>query len=128
MLCAPGPGLRGLSPSHPDPRNKFSVSGGRAGLIPNSGPKVIGGPDRNPPSCEVRCHIPSGVTLAWITQVARLENGNTIIVNCHAGPDNPQIIEVTPDRKVVWSFKDFKTFGNAMPVAQVLDIEGKVVR
>ncbi len=69
-----------------------------------------------------------GVTLAWVTQVARLENGNTIVVNCHAGPDNPQIIEVTPDRKVVWSFKDFKTFGNAMPVAQVLDIEGKVVR
>ncbi len=73
-------------------------------------------------------HDLPGVTLAWVTQVARLENGNTIIVNCHAGPNNPQIVEVTRDKKVVWSFKDFKNFDNALPVAQVLDIEGKVVR
>lgn len=58
-----------------------------------------------------------GVTLAWITMVERLENGNTWIVNCHAGPDNPQILEVTPDKKLAWSFKDFERFGNALPVA-----------
>ena len=69
-----------------------------------------------------------GCDLAWVTQVARLENGNTIIVNCHAGPNNPQIVEITPEKKIVWSFKDFTNFGNAMPVAQVLDIEGKIVR
>lgn len=69
-----------------------------------------------------------GMTLAWVTQVARLENGHTIIVNCHAGPKNPQIIEVDADKKVVWTFKDFDNFGNAMPAAQVLDIEGKMVR
>ena len=69
-----------------------------------------------------------GVKLAWVTQVARLANGNTIIVNCHAGPNNPQIVEVTKEKKVVWSFKDFKNFDNAMPVAQVLDLEGDVVR
>jgi ecotin len=49
--------------------------------------------------------------------VDRLPNGNTWIVNCHAGPENPQILEVTPDKKVVWSFKDFERFGNALPVA-----------
>lgn len=58
-----------------------------------------------------------GVKLAWITMVDRLPNGNTWIVNCHAGPDNPQIIEVSADKKVVWSFKDFQRFGNALPVA-----------
>ncbi len=58
-----------------------------------------------------------GVKLAWVTMVDRLPNGNTWIVNCHAGPNNPQILEVTPDKKVVWSFKDFKRFGNALPVA-----------
>lgn len=58
-----------------------------------------------------------GVKLAWVTMVDRLPNGNTWIVNCHAGPNNPQIVEVTPDKKVVWSFQDFKRFGNAMPVA-----------
>ena len=61
-----------------------------------------------------------GVTLAWVTCVERLANGNTMIGNCHAGPNNPQIIEVTKDKKVVWSFKDFKNFGNSMPVQHVL--------
>lgn len=49
----------------------------------------------------------------------RLDGGNTRFVNCHAGPDNPQIIEVTPAKEVVWTFKDFTTFGNSMPVAVV---------
>jgi outer membrane protein assembly factor BamB len=58
-----------------------------------------------------------GVKLAWITMVERLPNGNTWIVNCHAGPEQPQILEVTNDKKVVWSFKDFDRFGNSLPVA-----------
>lgn len=66
-------------------------------------------------------HDLPGITLAWVTQVARLPGGNTLLVNCHAGPGNPQIIEVTPDKQVAWTFKDFKTFGNALPVAVVLD-------
>lgn len=61
-----------------------------------------------------------GITLAWVTCVERLPNGNTMIGNCHAGPNNPQIIEVTPEKKVVWSFKDFKNFGNSMPVQSLL--------
>ncbi len=62
-----------------------------------------------------------GITLAWVTMVERLPSGNTIIVNCHGGPDNPQIIEVTPEKKVAWTFKDFEHFGNAMAVARVID-------
>ena len=50
----------------------------------------------------------------------RLPNGNTLIGNCHAGPDNPQFIEVTPDKEVVWTFRDFKNFGNSTPVQIVL--------
>lgn len=61
-----------------------------------------------------------GITLAWVTRVERLPNGNTLLGNCHAGPDNPQFIEVTPAKKVVWTFKDFKNFGNSMPVQAVL--------
>jgi hypothetical protein len=66
-------------------------------------------------------HDLPGVTLAWVTQVVRRPNGNTILVNCHAGPDQPQILEVTPDKQVVWSFRDFTTFGNSLPVAIVGD-------
>ena len=65
-------------------------------------------------------HDLPGVTLAWVTMVDRLPNGNTLVVNCHAGPANPQIIEVTPDKKLVWSFKDFDHFGNALPVARLM--------
>jgi hypothetical protein len=62
-----------------------------------------------------------GITLAWVTRVERLENGNTRIGNCHAGPDNPQFIEVNPRKEVVWTFKDWKNFGNSMPVQAVLE-------
>ncbi len=61
-----------------------------------------------------------GITLAWVTCVQRLPNGNTMIGNCHAGPENPQFIEVTKDKKVVWMWKDFKNFGNSTPVQAVL--------
>ena len=37
------------------------------------------------------------------------------------GPKQPQILEITPDKRVVWSFRDFTTFGNSLPVAIVLD-------
>jgi hypothetical protein len=65
-------------------------------------------------------HDLPGITLAWVTRVERLSNGNTLIGNCHAGPDNPQFIEVTPDKKVAWTWKDFKNFGNSTPVQAVL--------
>lgn len=69
-----------------------------------------------------------GIRLAWVTSLHRLPNGNTIIGNCHAGPANPQLIEVTPEKKVVWTFRDFKTFGNALAVAQVLDLPAGTIR
>ena len=68
-----------------------------------------------------------GIKLFWVTSLQRLPNGNTIIGNTHAGPDNPQIIEVTRDKKVVWTFKDFDTFGNDVCIAQVLDVPGNSV-
>jgi hypothetical protein len=61
-----------------------------------------------------------GITLAWVTRVERLPNGNTLIGNCHAGPANPQFIEVTRDKRVVWTWKDFKNFGDHTPVQAVL--------
>jgi len=69
-----------------------------------------------------------GIELAWMTQVARLPNGNTVIVNCHGRPSDPQIIEVTPEKKVVWSYRDFETLGGATPVAEVLDDPANTIR
>lgn len=61
-----------------------------------------------------------GITLAWVTCLERLPNGNTMIGNCHAGPDNPQFIEVAKDKKVVWKWQDFRNFGNSTPVQSLL--------
>lgn len=64
-----------------------------------------------------------GVTLTWVTCLQELDNGNFIIGNCHAGPDNPQIIEVNRDKKLIWKFQDFKNFGNSLANVIVLDGE-----
>ena len=47
-----------------------------------------------------------GIKLFWVTTLDLRPNGNLIFGNCHAGPDNPQIIEVTRDKKVVWKWDD----------------------
>jgi hypothetical protein len=61
-----------------------------------------------------------GITLAWITQIESLPNGNVIFGNSHAGPDNPQLIEVTRDKKVVWTFKNWQEFGNTLVATKVI--------
>lgn len=67
-----------------------------------------------------------GIKLAWVTTLQVLPGGNLIVGNCHAGESNPQLIEVTRDKQVVWTFKDLKNFGDSMAVAQVLDLQGGV--
>jgi hypothetical protein len=69
-----------------------------------------------------------GIQFAWVTTLQVLPSGNIIVGNCHAGPGNPQLFEVTRDKKLVWAFKDFKAFGNSLAAAQVLGVEGKVLR
>jgi len=69
-----------------------------------------------------------GITLAWVTMLEVLPNGNIVIGNCHAGPDNPQLIEVTRDKKVVWTLKDHKNLDNATAATELLGVEGKVIR
>ena len=53
----------------------------------------------------------------------RLENGNTIICSRGGTNEGPQLVEVTPDKKVVWVLWDWKDFGPATSV-QILDEPG----
>lgn len=69
-----------------------------------------------------------GIRLAWVTTLQQLPNGNLVIGNCHAGPDNPQLIEVTREKRVVWTFKNHVVFGNDLASAQVLGVRGRVIR
>ncbi|WP_233216347.1 PQQ-binding-like beta-propeller repeat protein [Blastopirellula marina] len=70
-----------------------------------------------------------GITLAWVTTLEVLPNGHYMIGNCHAGPDNPLLVEVDPKtKKVVWTFDQYDVFGNSAPNSQLLDVDGDVVR
>jgi outer membrane protein assembly factor BamB len=70
-----------------------------------------------------------GITLETVQEVSRLANGNTLINNWAGSrpfeewPGVVQLIEVTPDKKVVWALRDWNTFGPASST-QLLDEPG----
>jgi hypothetical protein len=67
--------------------------------------------------------LPEAYRFINTQSATRLANGNTII--CSRGGDGkgPQLVEVTPDKKVVWVLRDWANFGPATAV-QVLDDPG----
>ncbi|HYW78338.1 MAG TPA: hypothetical protein VE890_02140 [Thermoguttaceae bacterium] len=72
-----------------------------------------------------------GNPLRFVAGVQRLPNGNTVIANWlghggHTGKQ-PQLLEVTRDKKLVWSFWDTKQLGNLSTI-QILDVEGDALR
>ncbi len=53
------------------------------------------------------------IVFAWVTTLEVLPNGNYLIGNCHAGPNQPVLIEIQPKSKtVVWAFDGYSMFGN----------------
>jgi ABC-type amino acid transport substrate-binding protein len=68
------------------------------------------------------------IRLAWVTSLQVLPNGNVIIGNTHAGPDQPQLIEVTRDKKVVWTFRDFTQLGNDVCAPWCTDLPEATLR
>lgn len=61
------------------------------------------------------------IHLCWVTTLHVLRNGNVVFGNCHAGPDQPQLIEVNRAKRVVWSFTNFEHLGNDTAAAHVLE-------
>lgn len=69
-----------------------------------------------------RGDIPQEYWYGGSQSCVRLSNGNTIM--CSRGFGNgPQLVEVTPDKKVVWVLQDWANFGPATAV-QILDEPG----
>jgi hypothetical protein len=72
--------------------------------------------------------LPS-ITLHTVQEVTRLANGNTLINNWVGSvpqedwPKVVQLIEVTPDKRVVWALRDWTTLGPASST-QLLDQPG----
>jgi hypothetical protein len=104
------------------------LAGGNTLIAAGNGNRVIEVTPEGKIVWSIGQHELPGITLAWVTTLELLPNGNLIFGNTHAGPENPQLIEVTRDKKVVWTFKNFKTFGNGLAAAQVLDVEGQIIR
>ena len=70
-----------------------------------------------------------GIPLQTVQEVTRLANGNTLINNWAGSrpraewPTVVQLIELTPDKKIVWALRDWDTFGPASST-QLLDQKG----
>jgi len=79
---------------------------------------------------EVKGQVPgTDIQLKWMTCLQEQKNGNYIAGNCHAGPNNPQIFEITKDKKVVWEYNEYELVGNGLACWQVLnDTQSKLVR
>jgi hypothetical protein len=60
----------------------------------------------------------------------RLPNGNTVMANWighnHFGK-GPHLVEVTPDKKVLWTVADHKTM-RTISTVQLLDVPGDVTK
>ena len=68
--------------------------------------------------------LPEAYRLADAPQTCtRLANGNTIFTSRGGGGKGPQLVEVTPDKKVVWALEDWQALGGATAV-QILDDPG----
>jgi hypothetical protein len=66
------------------------------------------------------------ISLKFMAGLQRLPNGNTVMTNWlghNQFGKAPHIIEVTPDKKVVWTFADHKTMRTISSV-QMLDVPG----
>jgi PQQ-like domain len=96
--------------------NTLIASGGGASVVEvNRDGKVV---------WEIKDNVPGAkITLKWTTFLTELGSGNIIVGNCHAGEQNPQIFEITRDKKVVWQFNQYDTFGNGLACSQVLSDE-----
>jgi catechol 2,3-dioxygenase-like lactoylglutathione lyase family enzyme len=71
-----------------------------------------------------------GISLKFVAGLQRLPNGNTLICNWlghgHFG-QAPHLIEITPDKRVAWTFADHQTMRTIASV-QLLDVKGDVTR
>jgi hypothetical protein len=78
---------------------------------------------------QVQSNELAGISLKFVAGIQRLSNGNTVICNWlghgHFG-EAPHLIEVTRDKRVVWTFADHKTMRTISSI-QLRDEPGNVL-
>lgn len=71
-----------------------------------------------------------GISLKFMTGLHRLPNGNTLLSNWQGHNQfrsGPQLIEVTPEKKVVWTFADHDKM-KTISTVQLLDVPGDATK
>ncbi len=61
------------------------------------------------------------IHLCWVTTLQVMPNGNIVFGNTHAGQGQPQMIEVTRGKRVVWTLDDWTAFGNDLCTGVCVD-------
>ena len=65
--------------------------------------------------------LPEEIRLSGTQSCVRLDNGNTILCARGNGGRTPQLVEITPNKEVVWVLKDWKNLGPATAVQILYD-------
>ena len=113
-----------------DPHGAVTLPDGHLIVTCGDGHKVVEYDADGGVVWELNENVLAGNTLRLMAGCQRLPNGNTVFCNYlghgHLG-EQPQLFEVTKDKKVVWQFADhakFKTINQIM----VLDVPGDVTK
>lgn len=72
---------------------------------------------------DLKADLPSTLGFSGSQSCVRLANGNTVFCSRGQAGKGPQLVEVTPDKKVVWVLDDWKALGPATAI-QLLDDSG----
>jgi hypothetical protein len=72
---------------------------------------------------DLKADLPPELEFAGSQTCVRLANGNTIFCSRARPGKGPQLVEVTPDKKVVWVLEDWKNLGPATAI-QILNDPG----
>ena len=121
--------------------NFFTLSQGYAQRLPNGNTLIACGDNNgkaqvievdkdNKIVWQVKDDELPGISLKFMTGLQRLPNGNTVMSNWLGHGQfgkAPHIIEVTPDKKVVWQVCDWTTFKTISGI-MVLDVKGDVTK
>jgi hypothetical protein len=65
--------------------------------------------------------LPKELGFSGSQSCVRLANGNTIFCSRGDGGKRPQLVEITPDKKLVWALKDWKDLGPATAIQVLTD-------
>jgi hypothetical protein len=71
-----------------------------------------------------------GISLKFLAGIQRLPNGNTVVANWLGHGQfgkAPHLVEVTPDKRVAWTFADHQTM-RTIASLQMLDVPGDAIR